>query len=110
MRRILYLVAGLLLAAAAVLLPSMYAACQIVFESMREDEVLMINFMKVSMLISALVLLGALILCGLIVLVNPFWNDPPMLFDVIGGMLLFSSVVSIVRLIIIWPIKTVKED
>ena len=49
--------------AAAVLLPSMYAACQIVFESMREDEVLMINFMKVSMLISALVLLGALILC-----------------------------------------------
>ena len=48
---------------AAVLLLCMYAACQIIFESMREDEVLMINFMKVSMLISALVLLGALILC-----------------------------------------------
>ena len=48
---------------AAVLLMAMYAACQIVFESMREDETVMINFMKVSQLISALVLLGALILC-----------------------------------------------
>ena len=48
---------------AAVLLLTMYAACQIVFESMREDEVLRLNFMKVSMLLSALTLLGALILC-----------------------------------------------
>ena len=47
----------------AVLLLTMYAACQVVFESMREDEVLKLNFMKVSQLISALVLLGALILC-----------------------------------------------
>ena len=48
---------------AAVLLLMMYAACQVVFESMREDEVLKLNFMKVSQLLSALVLLGALILC-----------------------------------------------
>lgn len=48
---------------AAVLLGTMYAACQIVFESMREDEVLRMNFMKVSMLVSALVLLGMLIIC-----------------------------------------------
>lgn len=48
---------------AAVLLLMMYAACQIVFESMREDEVLKLNFMKVSQFLSALVLLGALILC-----------------------------------------------
>lgn len=48
---------------AAVLLLMMYAACQIIFESMREDEVLMINYMKVSQLISALVLLGALVIC-----------------------------------------------
>ena len=40
-----------------------------------------------------------------IVLINPWWSEPTKLFDVIGGMLLFSSVVSIVRLIYIWPIK-----
>ena len=50
-----------------------------------------------------------MIVFGLIVLVNPFWNEPTMLFDVIGGMLLFSSVVSIVRLFILWPIKVEKE-
>lgn len=46
-----------------------------------------------------------LILCGLIVLVNPWWSEPTKLFDVIGGMLLFSSVVSIVRLVLVWPIR-----
>ena len=46
-----------------------------------------------------------MILCGLIVLVNPWWNEPTMLFDVIGGMLLFSSVVSITRLFYLWPIR-----
>lgn len=53
-----------------------------------------------------LVVLSVLvILSGLIVLVNPWWNEPTKLFDVIGGMLLFSSVVSIVRLFLNWPIK-----
>ena len=51
-------------------------------------------------------LCALLILCGLIVLINPWWNEPTALFDVIGGMLLFSSVVSIVRLILVWPIKS----
>ena len=46
-----------------------------------------------------------MMLFGLVVLVNPWWDDPLKLFDVIGGMLLFSSVVSIVRLIYIWPIR-----
>ena len=50
-------------------------------------------------------LCALMMLCGLIVLVNPWWNEPTMLFDVIGGMLLFSSIVSIVRLIYIWPIR-----
>ena len=54
-----------------------------------------------------MILLSALmILCGLILLINPWWNEPTMLFDVIGVMLLFSSVVSIVRLIFLWPIKS----
>ena len=48
---------------AAVLLLMMYAACQVVFESMREDEVLRLDFMKINMLLSALVLLGILIIC-----------------------------------------------
>ena len=53
-----------------------------------------------------LVLLSVLmILFGLIVLINPWWHEPTKLFDVIGGMLLFSSVVSVVRLIINWPIR-----
>jgi len=52
-----------------------------------------------------IVLGGLLVLFGLIVLINPWWNEPIKLFDVIGGMLLFASVVSIVRLIFIWPIK-----
>ena len=51
------------------------------------------------------VLCGMLILFGLIILVNPWWDEPTLLFDVIGGMLLFSSVVGIVRLIQLWPIK-----
>ena len=51
------------------------------------------------------VLNALLILFGLIVLVNPWWNEPTMLFDVIGGMLLFSSVVSITRLFYLWPIR-----
>ena len=54
-----------------------------------------------------LILLSILmIMFGLIVLVNPWWREPTKLFDVIGGMLLFSSVVSIVRLIYNWPIKS----
>ena len=53
-----------------------------------------------------LVVLSVLvILSGLTVLVNPWWNEPTKLFDVIGVMLLFSSVVSIVRTIFNWPIK-----
>lgn len=46
------------------------------------------------------------ILCGLIIFINPWWNSPRTLFQVIGVILLFSSVVGIVRLIFIWPIKS----
>ena len=50
-----------------------------------------------------------LIAGGLIILINPWWNETLKLFDGIGVMLLFSSLVGIVRLIIIWPIKD-EED
>lgn len=57
-----------------------------------------------------LVVLDALtMLCGLTLLVNPWWKTPVALFDVIGLMLLFSSLVGIVRLIYIWPIKGERE-
>ena len=58
-----------------------------------------------------LVLLSLLLIAGgVIILVNPWWNEAVKLFDAIGVMLLFSSLVGIVRLIIIWPIKDEEED
>lgn len=57
-----------------------------------------------------LILLSVLMIAGgLAILINPWWNETTELFFVIGVMLLFSSLVSIVRLIIIWPIKDEEE-
>ncbi len=53
------------------------------------------------------VLSGLTILFGLLVLFNPWWNSPEGLKQVIGFMLLFSSVVSIVRVVLTWPFKDV---
>lgn len=50
---------------AATLLVLMYAVCQIVFESMRKDEVIIWGFVKANQLISALLVLGILIFCWL---------------------------------------------
>ena len=53
-----------------------------------------------------LILLAALMFVfGVILLFNHWWREPSALFDIIGGMLLFSSLVSIVRLILVWPIR-----
>ncbi|MDO5702228.1 MAG: DUF308 domain-containing protein [Lachnospiraceae bacterium] len=55
-----------------------------------------------------LVILSILtILCGLVLLTNPFWDTPVKLKLVIGLMLLFSSVVSIVRTVLTWPFSNV---
>ncbi len=57
-----------------------------------------------------MVLLSVLsIIFGLAVLVNPWWNTTAALFDAIGIMILFSSMVDIVQLILIWPIANMKE-
>ncbi len=48
---------------AATLLMLMYASCQILFESMRKDEVIIWGFVKANQLISALVVPGVLIFC-----------------------------------------------
>ena len=50
---------------AATLLMLMYASCQILFESMRKDEVIIWGFVKANQLISALLVLGILIFCWL---------------------------------------------
>jgi len=42
---------------------------------------------------------------GLIVLFNPWWNTPEKLFKVVGMMILFSSLISALRLIWVWPLK-----
>ena len=57
-----------------------------------------------------LVLLSMLLIAGgLVILINPWWDEVVMLFDAIGAMLLFSALVGIVRLVIIWPIKEEEE-
>ena len=48
---------------AATLLLLMYASCQILFESMRKDEVVIWGFVKANQLISALLVLGILVFC-----------------------------------------------
>ena len=50
---------------AATLLLLMYASCQILFESMRRDDVIIWGFVKANQLISALVVLGILFFCWL---------------------------------------------
>ena len=45
------------------------------------------------------------IAAGLAVLLNPWWNTPEKLFKVVGVMILFSSLISALRLIWVWPLK-----
>ena len=51
------------------------------------------------------VLSGFMILVVLLVLINPWWKDVGQLFDIIGCMLLYSSLTGIIRLIYLWPIR-----
>lgn len=46
-----------------------------------------------------------LIAAGIVILTNPWWDTPSSLMKVIGGMMLFSSVVGIIHVILIWPFK-----
>ena len=55
------------------------------------------------------ILSALLILCGLVIANNPAWHTPDELLKITGLMVVFASVVSIIRLIWIWPIKTEKE-
>ncbi len=44
---------------------------------------------------------------GVVLLINPWWHTPDVLKMIIGFMLLFSSVVKIIRVILTWPFKSV---
>ena len=46
-----------------------------------------------------------LIASGIVILANPWWDTPGSLMKAIGGMMLFSSVVGIIHVIMIWPFK-----
>ena len=48
-----------------------------------------------------------ILVVGVVLLVNPWWDTPSALKQVIGGMMLFSSLVSIIRTIMTWPFKSV---
>ena len=54
--------------------------------------------------ILSLLLIGA----GVVLFVNPLWNTPDMLMKVIGCAVLFSAVVSGIRLIWTWPLRKAK--
>ena len=45
--------------------------------------------------------------CGLVLLINLWWDTTVQLKAVIGIMMLFSSVVSIIRVILTWPFRNV---
>ena len=49
-----------------------------------------------------------LIIAGIILFLNLWWDTPDKLTKVIGGTILFSSLISMVRLIWTWPIKKTK--
>lgn len=49
-----------------------------------------------------------LIIAGIVLFFNPWWNTPVKLMKVIGGTVMFSSLVSAIRLIWTWPLRDVK--
>ena len=49
-----------------------------------------------------------LIAAGIILFANPWWDTPDMLMKVVGCTVLFSALVSCIRLIWTWPIKNAK--
>ena len=55
-----------------------------------------------------LIVLSLLLIAGgIIILTNPWWDTPGSLMKVIGGIMLFSSLVGIVHVVMIWPFRNV---
>ena len=53
-----------------------------------------------------LILSISLIIAGIVILNNPWWQTEHSFVKVIGGVLLYGAVVGIIRLILVWPIRT----
>ena len=49
-----------------------------------------------------------LVLLGVALFLNPWWDTPEKLSKVVGGTVLFSSLVSAIRLIWTWPLRDAK--
>ena len=56
-----------------------------------------------------IVLAAVLMAMGVLIFLNPWWESPSLLMKVIGGALLFSALVSALRLVWVWPFKNEKE-
>ena len=56
-----------------------------------------------------IVLAAVLMALGVLIFLNPWWESPSLLMKVIGGALLFSALVSALRLVWVWPFKNEKE-
>ena len=60
-------------------------------------------------LLMLVILAVVLLVLGVLIFLNPWWDSPSLLMKVIGGALLFSALVSVLRLIWVWPFKNEKE-
>lgn len=54
------------------------------------------------LLVLSILLFGA----GIIILNNPWWHTSHSFLKVIGGVILFAAVIGVIRLILVWPIRT----
>lgn len=54
------------------------------------------------------ILSGLLMLSGIILFINPWWHTTDKLSKVVGGTILFSSLVSAIRLVWTWPLRNAK--
>ena len=55
------------------------------------------------------VLAAVLFALGVLIILNPWWDTPGLLMKAVGGTLLFSALVSALRLIWVWPFKNEEE-
>lgn len=56
-----------------------------------------------------IILSGILVIFGVFIFFNPWKESPIVLIRVIGGTLMFSAIVSALRLIWLWPVRNGKE-
>ena len=53
-----------------------------------------------------LILSITLMVAGIVIFNNPWWHTAHSFVKVIGGVMLYAAIVGIIRLILVWPIRT----